>query len=71
MREMNPNCERLFYVVCYVWKNTGARKFASIFSELSDAMQFMKMHIDDNVNIEWTIVKMSKIDLIDFIKDIC
>lgn len=68
---MNPSSERLFYVVCYAWKNTETRKFASIFSELSNAMQFMKIHIDDNVNIEWTIAKMSKIDLIDFIKDIC
>ena len=70
MREMNPNSERLFYVVCYVWKDTGDRKFASIFSELSDAMQFMKTHIDDNLKIKWTIEKMSKLDLIDFIEDI-
>ena len=66
----NPNCEKLFYVVHYIWKDTHKKKFVAVFLECSDAMQFMKTHVDDNVNLEWTVRKMSKIELIDMIEEV-
>ena len=48
----------------------GKKKFVAVFSECSDVMQFMKTHVDDNVNLEWTVRKMSKIELIDMIEEV-
>lgn len=66
----NIDCGRLFYVVNYIWKDTQERKFAAVFSECSDAMQFMKTHVDDNVNLEWAVQRTPKTELIDLIKGV-
>lgn len=70
MCEADPSCTEQFYVIHYVWKRNGTKKFAAMFASPSDAVNYMRTHIDDNVNIEWTISKVSKFDLDKYLKDL-
>lgn len=57
MSEQNPSTIKTLYVVQYVWKDGRGSKFAAAFDVKTEAVHYISEHIDDNVNLTWTIEK--------------